>query len=135
VRGRACVGGPCTSSRHAIADPMVPSPIARREDPWPTDLGALEQDVLQEVRRAIVLVRLEPAARVDPDADRGGLSKGQRLRGDAQAVGQGRDLRGAAPPGEGLGGQAAWGRWLGADALAFVSGRVASSELWSTDCG
>mmetsp|Transcript_36419 Transcript_36419/g.107507 ORF Transcript_36419/g.107507 Transcript_36419/m.107507 type:complete len:242 (+) Transcript_36419:840-1565(+) len=55
-------------------------------------LGALEQDVLQEVCYAVVLVRLETAARVDPRAHRGRLREGGALRGDTNAVCQRGDL-------------------------------------------
>lgn len=57
------------------------------------DLGALEQDVLQEVGCAIVCVRLKPAARVDPDADRGCLRVGVGLGSNPQAIRQRSDLQ------------------------------------------
>lgn len=39
-------------------------------------LRALESHVFEKVGRAVVLRRLVPAARVDPDADGGGLAVG-----------------------------------------------------------
>ncbi len=51
-------------------------------------LGALEEDVLQEVSSAIGLFCLKPATRVDPHADGGGLCEGDVLGSDAQAVWQ-----------------------------------------------
>ena len=58
-------------------------------------LAALEHHVLEEVRGAVVGGGLVPAAGVDPHAHRGGLGVRGRLGGDAHAVGQGGDLRGA----------------------------------------
>lgn len=54
----------------------------------PKHLGALEQDVLQEVGCAVVRIVLEPAARVDPDAHCGCLRVGVGLGSNPQTIWQ-----------------------------------------------
>ena len=62
------------------------------ELPGVTHGRALEGHVLQKVRRPIGGRGLVARARVDPDADGGGLGVRGGLGGDAEAVGEGGDL-------------------------------------------
>ena len=55
-------------------------------------LGSLEDHVLQEMRRPVRLLRLEPRTGVNPNPDRRRLRREVRLRRDSQAVRQRRDL-------------------------------------------
>mmetsp|Transcript_11819 Transcript_11819/g.31902 ORF Transcript_11819/g.31902 Transcript_11819/m.31902 type:complete len:270 (-) Transcript_11819:93-902(-) len=64
--------------------------------------GALEGHVLQEMRRAVVFLRFEAAARIDPNADRQRLVCGALGR-HAQTARKGRDLCGRLSQGRGLG--------------------------------
>mmetsp|Transcript_18551 Transcript_18551/g.58118 ORF Transcript_18551/g.58118 Transcript_18551/m.58118 type:complete len:521 (-) Transcript_18551:9-1571(-) len=108
-----------------IVDSLLPGGVGVQVSPHVLDLllqgdtvpplRALEGHVLQEVGGAVVLLRLEAAPRIDPHAHSQGLVGGL-LGGHAQAVGEGRNLRGWLLPGSRLRGRQhrerppGWGR-------------------------
>lgn len=65
--------------------------------PPPKHLCSLEQDVLQEVSRAVVGIVLKPTARVNPDAHCGCLRVGVGLGSNSQAIWQSSHLQPRTP--------------------------------------